>query len=312
MKRLVFAASLALLALSSAQDVQLPKPSGPVVEAKATSVEATFRLQGCTRDQQDRVVCSLQVQSTARTNQQVTVLHQSVRAISARGFSYPGYLSAEGGKVEANRSFFALPAGGRVAAKLVFPGVPKEETSFAVVYVGGVEFRGIPIGTAQAQSQPAQAQAAQPAQPQVEEIVITDLKAEQTFEVGEVEVVFQGCSGFFRHPTRPYYIGCTFKAISKVDGAKLSFNPASPLFILKQDGNAHQVSDEFGYSIARSDGAGNPIPLPLAGTPFQIRIERYVQEEPTAIARLLLDITYISPDGQKGPTKRLVFRNAKF
>lgn len=311
MKRLVFAASLALLALSSAQDVQLPKPSGPVVEAKATSVEATFRLQGCTRDQQDRVVCSLQVQSTARTNQQVTVLHQSVRAISARGFSYPGYLSAEGGKVEANRSFFALPAGGRVAAKLVFPGVPKEETSFAVVYVGGVEFRGIPIGTAQAQSQPAQAQAAQPAQPQVEEIVITDLKAEQTFEVGEVEVVFQGCSGFFRYATSPY-IGCTFKAISKVDGAKLSFNPASPLFILKQDGNAHQVSDEFGYSIARSDGAGNPIPLPLAGTPFQIRIERYVQEEPTAIARLLLDITYISPDGQKGPTKRLVFRNAKF
>lgn len=309
MKRLVFAASLALLALSSAQDVQLPKPSGPVVEAKATSVEATFRLQGCTRDQQDRVVCSLQVQSTARTNQQVTVLHQSVRAISARGFSYPGYLSAEGGKVEANRSVFALPAGDRVAAKLVFPGVPKEETSFAVVYVGGVEFRGIPIGTAQAQSQPAQAQAAQPAQPQVEEIVITDLKAEQTFEVGEVEVVFQGC---ITYGYRGEMVRCTFKAISKVDGAKLSFNPASPLFILKQDGNAHQVSDEFGYSIARSDGAGNPIPLPLAGTPFQIHIERYVQKEPTAIARLLLDITYISPDGQKGPTKRLVFRNAKF
>lgn len=309
MKRLVFAASLALLALSSAQDVQLPKPSGPVVEAKATSVEATFRLQGCTRDQQDRVVCSLQVQSTARTNQQVTVLHQSVRAISARGFSYPGYLSAEGGKVEANRSFFALPAGGRVAAKLVFPGVPKEETSFAVVYVGGVEFRGIPIGTAQAQSQPAQAQAAQPAQPQVEEIVITDLKAEQTFEVGEVEVVFQGCITYY---DGGQMVRCTFKAISKVDGAKLSFNPASPLFILKQDGNAHQVSDEFGYRIARSDGAGNPIPLPLAGTPFQIRIERYVQEAPTTIARLLLDITYISPDGQKGPTKRLVFRNAKF
>lgn len=138
--------SLIVLLGALAQQVQLPNPTGPVVEARSPSVEATLRLQGCTRDQGGQVVCSLQVQSTARTNQQVTVLHQSVRAISARGFSYPGYLVAEGGKVEANRSTFALPAGARVAARLVFPKVPQEEVAFAAVLVGGVEFRVSPSG----------------------------------------------------------------------------------------------------------------------------------------------------------------------
>lgn len=147
----VYSAALTLLlSWSFAQQVNLPKPSGPVVEVFSETLNATLRLQGCARDQGDKVVCSLQIQSNARTNQQVTVRHQSIRAISARGFSYPGYLSVEGGQLDAARSTFALPAGNRAVGKLVFPAVPKEESFLAVIYLGGVELRGIPIGQAQA------------------------------------------------------------------------------------------------------------------------------------------------------------------
>jgi hypothetical protein len=155
-----------LAALGVAQQVNLPKPSGPVVEVASASVSATFKIQGCARDQEGKVVCAVQIQSTARTNQQVTVPHQGVRAISARGFSYPGYLTVEGGQVDATKSTFALPAGGRASGKLVFPNVPQEETFFAALYFGGMEFRGIPIGQApppQAQAPAPQAQPAAPA-----------------------------------------------------------------------------------------------------------------------------------------------------
>ncbi|MGC8904398.1 hypothetical protein [Thermus sp.] len=141
---------LALLSLALAQTVSLPKPEGPVVEVVAPNANATFKIQGCARDQEGKVVCAVQIQSNARTNQQLTVLHQSVRAISARGFTYPGYLSVEGGQVEASRSVFSLAAGNRASGKLIFPQVPKEETFFAAIYVGGLEFRGIPIGQAPA------------------------------------------------------------------------------------------------------------------------------------------------------------------
>jgi hypothetical protein len=155
-----------LAALGVAQQVNLPKPSGPVVEVASANVSATFKIQGCARDQEGKVVCAVQIQSTARTNQQVTVPHQGVRAISARGFSYPGYLTVEGGQVDATKSTFALPAGGRASGKLVFPNVPPEETFFAALYFGGMEFRGIPIGQApppQAQAPAPQAQPAAPA-----------------------------------------------------------------------------------------------------------------------------------------------------
>jgi len=155
----IYSAALTLLlSWSFAQQVNLPKPSGPVVEVFSETLNATFRLQGCARDQEDKAVCSLQIQSNARTNQQVTVQHQSIRAISARGFSYPGYLSVEGGQLDAARSTFALPAGNRAVGKLVFPAVPKEESFLAVIYLGGVELRGIPIGQAQAPQVQAPAQ----------------------------------------------------------------------------------------------------------------------------------------------------------
>ncbi len=145
---------LAFLAGALAQQVNLPKPQGPVVEVVSSTTNATYRIQGCARDQEGKVVCAVQIQSNARTNQQITVPHQGVRAVSARGFSYPGYLSVEGGRVEASQSVFALPAGVRVAGKMVFPEVPTEETFFAVVYLGGMEFRGIPIGQAPAPQAP--------------------------------------------------------------------------------------------------------------------------------------------------------------
>ncbi|KOX91083.1 hypothetical protein BVI061214_02287 [Thermus aquaticus] len=155
-----------LAALGVAQQVNLPKPSGPVIEVASANVSATFKIQGCARDQEGKVVCAVQIQSAARTNQQVTVPHQGVRAISARGFSYPGYLTVEGGQVDVTKSTFALPAGGRASGKLVFPNVPQEETFFAALYFGGMEFRGIPIGQAlppQAQAPAPQAQPAAPA-----------------------------------------------------------------------------------------------------------------------------------------------------
>lgn len=46
--------SLIVLLGALAQQVQLPNPTGPVVEARSPSVEATLRLQGCTRDQGGR------------------------------------------------------------------------------------------------------------------------------------------------------------------------------------------------------------------------------------------------------------------
>ena len=157
--------SLALLPFlflwAFAQQVNLAKPEGPVVEATVASINATLRIQGCARDQEGKVVCAVQIQSTARTNQQVAISHQGVRVISARGFSYPGYLSVDGGQLEATRSVFALPAGGRATGKLVFPNVPKEETFLSALYLSGVEFRGIPIG--QAPALQVQAPAATPA-----------------------------------------------------------------------------------------------------------------------------------------------------
>lgn len=150
-----------LLAWAFAQQVNLAKPEGPVVEAAVANINATLRIQGCARDQEGKVVCAVQIQSTARTNQQVAISHQGVRMISARGFSYPGYLSVDGGQLEATRSVFALPAGGRATGKLVFPNVPKEETFLSALYLSGVEFRGIPIG--QAPAPQVQAPAAAPA-----------------------------------------------------------------------------------------------------------------------------------------------------
>ena len=150
-----------LLAWAFAQQVNLAKPEGPVVEAAVANINATLRIQGCARDQEGKVVCAVQSQSTARTNQQVAISHQGVRMISARGFSYPGYLSVDGGQLEATRSVFALPAGGRATGKLVFPNVPKEETFLSALYLSGVEFRGIPIG--QAPAPQVQAPAAAPA-----------------------------------------------------------------------------------------------------------------------------------------------------
>jgi len=145
------------------QAVRLPDPQGPVVEAASKNISATSRIQGCVQDQEGKVVCAVQIQSTAQTNFQITVPHEAVRAISARGFSYPGYLSVEGAQVDDTKTVFALPAGARVAGKLVFPRVAREETVFAAIYLGTAEFRGIPIGQAQAPQAQAPAPGPQPA-----------------------------------------------------------------------------------------------------------------------------------------------------
>lgn len=245
---------LVVLLGALAQQVQLPNPSGPVVEARSPSVEATLRLQGCTRDQGGQVVCSLQVQSTARTNQQVTVLHQSVRAISARGFSYPGYLVADGGKVEGNRSTFALPAGARVAARLIFPKVPQEETAFAAVFVGGVEFRGIPIGPQVVQGgEQRSSQQPSPSAAGPKELVIEDWRS---FQVGSVQFnLTDGCKvtdGYGGNMGRLWndfqatffnlsswrFIVCTYTVVAKED-TWLDFEfPDRKIVVLNKEGSA--------------------------------------------------------------------------
>lgn len=297
-----------------AQQVQLPNPTGPVVEARSPSVEATLRLQGCTRDQGGQVVCSLQVQSTARTNQQVTVLHQSVRAISARGFSYPGYLVAEGGKVEANRSTFALPAGARVAARLVFPKVPQEEVAFAAVLVGGVEFRGIPIRTQavqEAQGTPQQQVQTPTAPPKPREIVINSFQEPIDIQVGEANVKLEKCFLFFKYATSPY-VGCNFVVTSNVEGAKVLFEFSNQVILRLPDGAAYEWKDgSYRYFIQRQDGGGNPIELPVAETPFRVSMERYVSVSFTEIIRMDMQLTYFTPDDKKGEVVRVLIRNAK-
>ena len=274
---------LALLVL--AQQVNLPKPSGPVVEVASETVRATFKLQGCARDQEGRVVCALQVQSTAQTNQQVVVLHQSVRAISARGFSYPGYLSAEGGSVEANRSAFALPAAGRVAARLVFPAVPAEDNFFAAVYVGGLEFRGIPVGQAAATSPapaqpPAQAQAGQEAEPWKRFVV-----GPFTFELAG-EPYFECC----------YYLTLQYNVVSSQD-ARLQMRFDNTRTIL--EGGFQRTGGEFRVSGGRSDF--------LAGIPLRVYVHLYI---PDVNASKVLYTEFEVFDGKDW--QKIVFRNMPF
>lgn len=302
--------SLTVLLGALAQQVQLPDPSGPVVEARSPSVEATLRLQGCTRDQGGQVVCSLQVQSTARTNQQVTVLHQSVRAISARGFSYPGYLVAEGGKVESNRSTFALPAGARVAARLVFPKVPQEETTFAAVFIGGVEFRGIPIGSPgnqAVQGRQGTSQGQAQAQGTPLEVVIRSFEEPVNIQVGEAVVKLDRCY-------RGYgYVQCEFTLTSTVEGSKVLFElPNSAIFRLT-DGSAYEQNLKNQSFVERQDGGKNPIQIPVANTPFRVRMQIGTIGTPSydEIIRLDMQLTYFGPDDKKGETLRILIRNAK-
>lgn len=149
---------LTITSLTIAQNVNLPKPQGPLVEGTSGTVSALLRIQGCALDQKGKVVCAAQIQSNARTNQQVSIPHSSVRAISARGFSYPGYLVVEGGRLEPSRAVFSLPAGNRAVGRVVFPEMSKQETFIAALYLGGLEFRGLPIGQALPPSAPAQVQ----------------------------------------------------------------------------------------------------------------------------------------------------------
>jgi hypothetical protein len=238
-----------LAALGVAQQVNLPKPSGPVVEVTSANVSATFKIQGCARDQEGKVVCAVQIQSTARTNQQVTVPHQGVRAISARGFSYPGYLTVEGGQVDATKSTFALPAGGRASGKLVFPNVPPEETFFAALYFGGMEFRGIPIGQAPPPQAQAPAPQAQPAAP------ADTAEPWKRFVVGPFTFELQSITVGY------YKIIFNYKVTSSTD-SKLQIRFDNTRTIL-EDGR-QSTGGEWGVSGGRSDFiAGIPLLVSL-------------------------------------------------
>ncbi|SDE51854.1 hypothetical protein SAMN04488243_10318 [Thermus arciformis] len=276
---------LALLSLALAQTVSLPKPEGPVVEVVASNVNATFKIQGCARDQEGKVVCAVQIQSNARTNQQLTVLHQSVRAISARGFSYPGYLSVEGGQVEASRSVFALPAGNQASGKLIFPQVPREETFFAAIYMGGLEFRGIPVGQAAVPSPapaqaPSQAQAAQEAEPWKRFAV-----GPFTFElVGEP--YFECC----------YKVTLIYNVVSSQDARlQMRFNNTRTIL----EGGFQRTGGEFAVSGGLSDF--------LAGIPLRVYVHLYV---PDVNASKVLYTEFEVFDG-KG-WQKIVFRNMPF
>jgi hypothetical protein len=275
-----------LAALGVAQQVNLPKPSGPVVEVTSANVSATFKIQGCARDQEGKVVCAVQIQSTARTNQQVTVPHQGVRAISARGFSYPGYLTVEGGQVDATKSTFALPAGGRASGKLVFPNVPPEETFFAALYFGGMEFRGIPIGQApppQAQAPAPQAQPAAPAdtaEPWKRFVV-----GPFTFELQSIGYDYLGEAVFFN-----------YKVTSSID-SKLQIRFDNTRTIL-EDG---RQSTGGGWRVSgdRSDF--------IAGVPLLVSLIFNLPKNPIAIGMTVLYTEFEVFDGKDW--QRIVWRN---
>ncbi|AFV75915.1 hypothetical protein Theos_0859 [Thermus oshimai JL-2] len=244
-------ALLAFLAGALAQQVNLPKPQGPVVEVVSSTTNATYRIQGCARDQEGKVVCAVQIQSNARTNQQITVPHQGVRAVSARGFSYPGYLSVEGGRVEPNQSVFALPAGARVAGKMVFPEVPGEETFFAVVYLGGIEFRGIPIGQAPAPQAP-QVQTPTPVPPAPAE------EPWKRFVVGPF--TFELVEG--PRPGRPFWYYVFIYKVTASQDARLQIRFNSTRTIV--EGGLQNTGGDWSVSGGRSDFiAGIPLLVDL-------------------------------------------------
>ncbi len=228
------------------------------------------------------MVCAVQIQSTARTNQQVTVPHQGVRAISTRGFSYPGYLTVEGGQVDATKSTFALPAGGRASGKLVFPTVPQEETFFAALYFGGMEFRGIPIGQApppQAQAPAPQAQPAAPAEPWKRFVV-----GPFTFELQSIDYDYLGEVTFFR-----------YKVTSSIDtNLQIRFDKTRTIL---EDGR-QGTGGRWGVSGGRSDF--------IAGIPLLVSLKIFSPaEDPRGMTVLYTEFEVF--DGKDW--QRIVWRN---
>jgi alpha-tubulin suppressor-like RCC1 family protein len=163
--------------------------SGPVVEVFAPQINAQVRITGCARDTQNRVVCALVFESKAQTNQSVTVLQSTVRALAPDGTVYRGRFSAEGGTADDTKAVFSLPAGMRVNASLLFPDVPSGVTLFAQVAFGGLEFRGIPV----AQGREAPTQAAQAPRPAPSEDLWTSW--DRRLSVGPHHVLYVGKDG---------------------------------------------------------------------------------------------------------------------
>jgi hypothetical protein len=274
-----------LAALGAAQQVNLPKPSGPVVEVASANVSAAFKIQGCARDQEGKVVCAVQIQSTARTNQQVTVPHQGVRAISARGFSYPGYLTVEGGQVDATKSTFALPAGGRASGKLVFPNVPQEETFFAALYFGGMEFRGIPIGQAPPPQAQAPAPQAQPAAP------ADTAEPWKRFVVGPFTFELQSIRTGL---CCPWWVGFNYKVTSSSD-SKLQIRFGNTRTILEE--GRQSTGGTWEVSGGRSDF--------IAGIPLLVYLYFYSPGDPRGMTVLYTEFeVFDGKDWQK-----IVWRN---
>ncbi|MGQ9753157.1 MAG: hypothetical protein ACUVQD_00570 [Thermaceae bacterium] len=275
---------LLLGSIAAAQSPSLPKPQGPVVEDTSKTVNAVFRIQGCTRDLEDKVVCSVQIQSNAQTNQMVSVPHAGVRAITARGFSYPGYLMVEGGQIEASHSAFALPAGGRAAGRLVFPEIPKEESFIAVLFLGGLEFRGLPIGQAPPPSAPAQGQA----QPQGSGAVDYRRFVVGPFTFELVEVRPECCSSYLR---------LTYKVTASQDALlEMRFDKTRTIL----EGGLQGTGGGWEVSGGRADF--------IAGLPLNVYVSLYVPGGGLESPQILYTEFEVSPDG--GETfEKVVLRN---
>jgi hypothetical protein len=275
---------LTITSLAIAQNVNLPKPQGPLVEGTLETVNAVLRIQGCARDQEGKVVCAVQIQSNARTNQQVSSPHSSVRAISARGFSYPGYLVVEGGQLEQNRAVFSLPAGNRVAGRVVFPEMSRDETFIAVLYLGGLEFRGLPIGQALPPAAPAQTQA-QPQAPGTLDY--------RKFVVGPFTFeLISGPKGRCCH-----YFDLDYKVTAAQD-ATLQIDMRSSRTIL--EGGLQEAYGEWSVSGGRSDF--------IAGIPVNVRVSLGIPQQGRESPQILYTEFRVSSDDGK-TWEKVVLRN---
>lgn len=134
-------------------------PSGPVFEATSSNGNFAMRLTGCVRDTQKQVVCAVVVRSLAQTGLSISVDLFADRLVAPTGFAYPGYIVVEGAKQTGNQLVFNLGTGQTANQRLIFPNVPEAITFIPYLELAGYEFRGIPIGTAIAQTP------ATPAQP---------------------------------------------------------------------------------------------------------------------------------------------------
>jgi hypothetical protein len=120
-----------------------------VLEVRSSALNAALRISGCFKEG-GAVVCNLVLRNISPSDQSYSFPHSTTRLVSPNGTAYPGFLSLEGSDVGAERTNLTLAANSSVSGRAVFPAIGVEVSFVPFMEVGGLEFRGLGIGAAQA------------------------------------------------------------------------------------------------------------------------------------------------------------------